>query len=392
MDYINNKKISEYRKTKSGINDLMKRGICSLSEGGPKFYTGYVDRILFDWDQYFESILQIYMGWSSDLIKNGVLIFLDTQQSNGLITRSVPPLPPDENEHVKPFLAQIINLVRYVYQEDGWLTDSYYKKLVKYINYWLDDMDSNKNGLSEWMSSVHTGMDNQHERAGYWNERFCEGVDLNSYLFLELKAMSDIAESMGYTEDALKYESRSEKIKKLILTEMWDEEEGFFYDLDIRTGKKIKVKSISSFTPLFAEIATPEQARRMIYEHLFNANEFWSPYPVSAYAKSEPGYREELNDSDVGCNWRANTWINTNYMLYHSLKYYGYEQLADLVAHNTLKLVKKSGNREYYNSESGEGIKQDPFWGWSLLAHFLPLESQLEFDIPLAGRGRYIEP
>ena len=46
-------------------------------------------------------------------------------------------------------------------------------------------MEINKNGLSAWMSSPHTCMDNQHERSGWWLDCGCEGADLNSYLVKE---------------------------------------------------------------------------------------------------------------------------------------------------------------------------------------------------------------
>jgi len=38
------------------------------------------------------------------------------------------------------------------------------------------------------MSAPHTGMDNQHERAGFWLDRFCEGVNLNCTLVRECRA------------------------------------------------------------------------------------------------------------------------------------------------------------------------------------------------------------
>lgn len=387
-------KIDDILISSSGINfkhitELMKNGICFDSATGRNFYSGYIDKILFDWDQYFEAIIQFYAGWDSTLIKNGILIFLDNENESGLITRSVPVLPPNDNEHCKPFLSQIINLIRFVYKDEKWLNEEVYQKLKKYIDFWLNNMDVNKNGLCEWMSSVHTGMDNQHERAGYWNDRFCEGVDLNSYLYLELIAFSKIANYLGFVDDSQLYLEKALLVKNKIINEMWDESDGFFYDIDIRTNQMIKIKSISSFMPLWACIATKEQAKILIYEHLFNSKEFWAPYPISAYARSEKGYRTELIPSDIGCNWRANTWINTNYMIYNGLKFYGYNQLASLLAYKTYELVKKTGEYEYYNSENGEGIKQNPFWGWTLLAHFLPLEEKLDFNINLAIRGEY---
>jgi len=83
----------------------------------------------------------------------------------------------------------------------------------------------------------------------------------------------------------------------------------------------------------------------------------------------------------LGCNWRAKTWIPTNYMIFHGLRYYGYEDLAALVADHTCRLVKESGDREYYDAETGQGCGLDPFWGWSLLAYFMPYEADSSYDV-----------
>ena len=97
------------------------------------------------------------MGWPSDYIKNGVIIFLKNQKDNGFIARSVPSNEWHDAEHVKPFLAQISCLVYDAYGEKDWiLQEPYFSKLKKYLDYWLVDMDINKNGLSEWMSAPHT--------------------------------------------------------------------------------------------------------------------------------------------------------------------------------------------------------------------------------------------
>jgi putative isomerase len=381
--------------------DLMRRGILTDVDTGRQYFTGYSYKTLYDWDQYFEAIVQIYMGWPSDLIKNGVTIFLDHQQDSGMISRSVPSNQYHDPEHIKPFLAQIVMLIYRAYNELNWILDPhYFNRLQKYIDYWLEQMDSQHIGLCEWMSAPHTGMDNQHERAGYWLDRFCQGVDLNSYLVRELQAFAQIAEMSHQDELASIYRQkaadRAETIRKLL----WDETDGFFYDRNARadetpmsrhagwgamnyrqTDERIRVKAASSFTALWAGVATPEQARRMVFEHLFNAGEFWTPYPVAALAKSERWYTRDWYPSDLGCNWRAMTWIPTNFMIYHGLRRYGYRDLASLVAQSTHQLVTRSGDREYYDTETGAGMGLDPFWGWSLLGHFLPFEEQLDVFI-----------
>jgi putative isomerase len=376
--------------------ELMRRGIFKDEDTGRDYFTGYSYRTLYDWDQYFEAIVQIYMGWPCDYIKNGVTIFLDHQQEDGLISRSVPSNEFHDPEHVKPFLAQIALLVYRAYGELDWIASPHYlSRMQRSIEYWRTKMDSNQNGLSEWMSAPHTGMDNQHERAGYWRDQFCEGVDLNCYLVREMRAFSRLLMLAGQQALAGEYQQKAEELAERIRSQMWDEGEGCYYDLNARVNEplmsrhagwasavnssqdgRIRVKSVSSFAVLWAKVATPEQARRMVYEHLFNPREFWTPYPIAALAKSERWYSRDWLPADLGCNWRARTWIPTNYMVYHGLRNYGYHQLAAVLAHYTRQLINQSGNREYYDSETGTGDGLDPFWGWSLLAHFMEYEEQ----------------
>jgi hypothetical protein len=394
--------IEKYRSNLCGIDSLMQNGILTDSATGLQFYSGYKYKTLYDWDQYFDTIIEIYMGWPSKYIQNGVIIFLDNEKESGLIPRSVPADQWDAKEHAKPFLAQISYLVCKSYGEKDWiLKEPYFTKLKKYIDYWLNEMTIKKDGLSVWMSGPHTGMDDQHERAGYWEDRQCEGVDLNCYLVLETLAFSKLARLAGKEEMAKEYERISEQRKQTVRKLLWDDKDGFFYDRKADPQKplskmlweysqlnnlsanqsKIPVKSVESFAVLWAQVATPEQEKRMIVEHLFNPREFWTSYPISVLAKSEPWYSTIEHPADMGCNWRANVWMPTNYMVYHGLKFYGYTDLATIVAKRSEELIANSGNREYYNSETGEGLGMNPFWGWSLLGHFFDLEENLKWDI-----------
>lgn len=399
---INDAKLVQYRQQLTAIDALMRKGILTDDQSGLKYFTGYSYKTLYDWDQYFETIVQIYMGWPSDYIKNGVIIFLQNQKESGFIARSVPSNQWHDDEHVKPFLAQIALLVYKMYQEKDWiLQEPYFSRLKKYLDYWLNDMDGNKNGLSEWMSAPHTGMDNQHERAGFWRDRSCEGVDLNCYLVRELQAFAQLARLARQTALADQYEKLADERARRIRELLWDEKDGFYYDRKVNPDQplskmvweysglngrsanqaQIPVRSVAAFTVLWARVATPEQAKRMVIEHLFNPREFWTPYPVATLAKSEPWYSTIHLPSDMGCSWRANVWIPTNYMVYHGLKFYGYDQLATVLASRTHELMEKSGNREYYNSETGAGVGLEPFWGWSLLGHFFRLEEALDWDL-----------
>ena len=383
----------------SRIDSLMRNGIRTEPKTGLKFFTGYAYETLYDWDQYFEAIPQFCLGWDVDLVVNGVLLFLDLQQESGHIRRSRNPVDLEgyyaleSNEHVKPFLAQSLLLVL---RHTGTLTGiekDHIAKLRRYLDHWLSDRDPEGNGLSVWQSGAHTGMDTQHERAGWWQDAFCDGVDLNSYLVRECRAMVLLEEYFGNAAEAARFRGLADRRASAIQTRCWDEADGFYYDIDCRTGEKIRVKSVAGFMPMWAGIATAPQAERLVREHLLNPNEFWRQHPVSAYAATEPGYRVERGAEDVGCLWRAHTWMPTNYIVFQGLRDYGFHTEAAELARLSGELVRKSGDREYYTSDTGEGCGLDPFWGWSLLAYFMPLELACEvnptaLDLNPAGLDR----
>jgi putative isomerase len=391
--------LEQYPKNQDDVQRirlLMQRGLQKERLSGRPYFTGYRYNTLYDWDQYFESIVQLYVGWGTGLIRSGVAIFLDTQHEDGFITRRVPGILPEERhtldaqsqsilaeedrEMIKPFLSQLAWLVYRQDEDLSWVRPDMYQKLKKYIQYWLTQMDKNGNGLATWNSGPHSGMDDQVERLGRWGACISEGVDLNCFLARECQAFSLLAKTLGHHEDSAAYQSQAEALRGLIQRELWCEEDGFFYDRSEHTGEFIRVKSSAGFAPIWAGAATQEQSERLVGEHLLNPHEFWRAFPIPSYAASEPGYREARQPEDVGCNWRAQTWIPVNYYLMHGLMDYGYGDIARQIADKTYAMVKQIGDREYYNTDSCTGNGLDPFWGWSLLAYFMPLEVEEGLD------------
>ena len=130
--------LKEMRKDLQTEDSLMRLGILKDETTGLPYFTGYSYNVLYDWDQYFEAIVQIYMGWPSEYIKNGVQLFLQNQREDGFIARSVPSNPSHDNEHVKPFLSQIALLAVLEYGEKDWILEkNTFERLKKYLDYWL---------------------------------------------------------------------------------------------------------------------------------------------------------------------------------------------------------------------------------------------------------------
>ena len=152
-----------------------------------------------------------------------------------------------------------------------------------------------------------------------------------------------------------------------------------YYDRNEKTGELVRVKSATNFMPLFAGAATQERAGRLVFEHLTNENEFWLPYPVASYARTEPDYYQ---GSHRECNWRGPTWAPTNYMIFHGLVRYGFRDTANTLAARLfdMALTRNLVLREYYNAETGEGLGQTRFWGFTALYYGMLLESHLDYD------------
>jgi len=383
---------SELHRRFPDAREWMSRGVLVDPDTGLEYFTGYAYQTLYDWDQYFEGLALVHMGWPSKYLKNAVRIFLAHQRADGFIARSVPSTPTHDDEHVKPFLAQIAHLVVQAYGQTDWLQkDDLLPKLKAYLDYWLIEMDSTASGLSDWMSAPHSGMDNQHERAGYWKDRVSQGVDLNCYLVRECRAFADLQRRIGCPDLAGRYEAEADSRGQRIRDRLWDHETGFFYDGNLRASTSpfcrsaprgsqlwnprkdplVRVRSVSAFATLWTRVASPDQAQRLVQEHLSSPSGFATPFPAPTLACGEPWYDTRLLPSDIGCGWRANTWIPTNFMLAQGLRAYGFDTHAKNIETATRRLVEDAGLREYYCAQTGEGRGLGPFWGWTLLAFFI---------------------
>ncbi|MGD0860611.1 MAG: trehalase family glycosidase [Terracidiphilus sp.] len=356
--------------------DIQAHGLRHIPGVEGTFLTGYPYNEFYDWDLYFENLYLSYYGVWTYCFTN-LKEFLNREQPDGYVNRSL--IKQRDRQQFKPFLAQLAVLgAKQNHDNYEWLRGNYYDRLVKYIEKWFS-YDSDHNGLPVWNSADAAGTDNQWSRGGALGAFEIEGVDLASYLIRELRAMSVIAARLDLKADSTAFTRHAGQVAKLINSTFWDEQQGMYFDRNEKTGKRVYVKSATNFMPLFAGAATRQRAKRMIHEHLLNADEFWLTYPVASYAKTEPDYYQ---GSHKECNWRGPTWAPTNYMIFQGLRRYGYQAEARELATRlfNMALLKNPVLREYYNAETGEGLGQTRFWGFTALYYGMILESILGCD------------
>jgi Mannosylglycerate hydrolase MGH1-like glycoside hydrolase domain len=353
--------------------DIAARGLHEFPGADGPLLTGYAYGEYFDWDLYFENIYLSYYGVSRYGFTN-FKVFLDRQEPDGFVPRTLGIKYPRPTQMFKPFLAQIAVLASRQNRNDyEWLRNRYYERLQRYLNRWFA-YDHDGNGLPVWNSSDASGMDNQISRSGDLESYTDEGVDLACYLYRELQAMAVIAKGLGKSDDQKMYLDHASHLANVINKVFWDEKDGFYYDRNEKTGKRINIKSVAGFIPLWAGVASRVQASRLVKEHLLNPREFWMKYPIATYARSEPEFYEGSRSGE--CNWEGPSWIPTNYMVFHGLMQYGYTDVARQLATKTFEmaLLENPVTREYYDSDTGKGNGMNPFWGWSSLAYVMPFD------------------
>jgi alpha,alpha-trehalase len=164
-------------------------------------------------------------------------------------------------------------------------------------------------------------------------------VCLNSLLYKTEKDLEQISLWLGRADDAKKWNQRAEERKKLISRYLWNQEQGLFFDYNFQTSRMSNYLYATTFYPLWAGLATPEQAKA-VAENL-KVLDRPGGLPMSTY--------------ESGAQWDLPYgWGNIEMLAIEGLRRYGYNADADRVAYDFLSTVAESfrrdGNiREKYN-------------------------------------------
>lgn len=210
------------------------------------------------------------------------------------------------------------------------------------------------------------------------------GVDISSQMVLFGRELSEIAQILNRSEEALKYGSQADALAKIINRRMWDKKRRFYFDLTL-AGKRVPVRTIAAYWTLLARVASPAQAADLVAE-LKNPRTFGRLNPVPTLGADERGF------DPAGGYWRGAVWIPTNTMVIRGLENYGYNDMACQIALSHLNLVaevfKKTGT--IWENYSADAVQQGnpargDFIGWSgtgPIIYFLEYAIGLKADAP----------
>jgi hypothetical protein len=259
-----------------------------------------------------------------------------------------------------------------------------YQSSKAFHNYYVQHRDSDADGLCEWgadavLESV------RDDKVAVWDQvgdpSNFEAVDLNTMLTMEEKALSEMARELGLKDESADWRQMADLRAKKINEMMWDSTTGFYYNVDkknhtftFKQPDDLKREEIIGFLPLWAGIASPEQARILVAK-LTDSKKFWRTYGVPSLSADDPYY------NPIGY-WNGPVWVQWNYLIERGLLGYGYKsqarELVSRVAINMAAQLKKDHNFwEFYSpDDQWAGYHKTYIWAGIIARMMRDLQEQ----------------
>lgn len=187
-------------------------------------------------------------------------------------------------------------------------------------------------------------------------------VDLNALLYMYEMTIAEAYTSIKQPVFAKRFRHAAEKRAETVRRYCWDEQRQFFCDYDFRAGVSAGQLTLAGVFPLYAKIATSEQAAAVARQ-------------LEQKFLRDGGLVTTLTENNQ--QWDApNGWAPLQWIAIQGLREYGYNQLADTIRDRWLAccdkvFAEKRKMIEKYNVErpgdmggGGEYALQDGF-GWT---------------------------
>jgi len=213
-----------------------------------------------------------------------------------------------------------------------------------------------KHGLY-WQNGLGSGMDNTPQTGSAW-------VEMSAQMVIQYNDLAVMADEIGFSRKANVFRQKAKDITEKINGLMWDNDSGFYWNLDDDNNFQ-KCRTIGFSWTLLAGIPSPDQASRVV-ENLMNPELFYRHIPFASLSATSPEYNPH------GGYWLGSSWAPTTYQAIKGMEKYGYEEHATQASEKYIagmaEVFKKTETVwENYASdypEPGDNSRKE-FVGWS---------------------------
>jgi glycogen debranching enzyme len=174
-------------------------------------------------------------------------------------------------------------------------------------------------------------------------------VDATAHVYMLYDYAARWSRALGKPD--VQWVGKKTNLQKLITTQLWDDQTGFFYDSWIAHHPELRHLAFEGMWPVVVGAATPAQARRVIDEHLLNPKEFFTPHPIATVAHSDPKFERRM--------WRGPAWNCMTYWAAYGCARYSRPDAAKALLEKALDATATEFQRsgtiwEFYDADLGE--------------------------------------
>lgn len=334
--------------------------------------------------------------FAPELARDQMRAMFDYQGADGMVPDCIYLDKAGNNwRDTKPPLAVWAALEIYRATGDKAFLTEMYDKLVRYHRWWFTARDHDHDGMAEYGSTDgskvaakwESGMDNGvrfdtitmlKNSVDAWSMDQAS-VDLNAYLYKEKLDLAQVAAILGKTQDRAQWLKEAVTMKAVVQTRMFDKTLGYFFDTKLGSGDPVRVYGSEGWAPLWADVASPEQAKSVI-RVMLDPSKFATFMPFPTLAADDPHF------SPIKGYWRGPVWLDQAYFGVEALRHYGYDQQADVMARrlvlNAKGLTQQAPMYENYDPLTGQGY-QSPNFSWAAASYLLLLNKNTnEQNVP----------
>ena len=328
-----------------------------------------------DGQVFHESLSMLSYTWMDGAsAQDSQRLFMTRQSPSGYIAYRIGPyvnrtFPHDgEETSSAPFFAWTNWEVYRITRDRAFLQEAY-RSSAAYANYMLRTRDKDGDGLLIWggnavLECVRDGFGVIWQLFGHTPEspKKVKSLDLSTMMVKEMRSLEQMAEALGKSGEARDWSRRADHLAELVRARMWDPQDGFFYNLArdsgtfvTKGGVSLKRKEIIGFLPMWAGIATKEQAARLV-QHVTNPESFWRKFGVPTLAADDPYYNPDVSRC---CQWNGAVWLLWDYLVFRGLLDYGYRKEAEELARRVMGgvIFQLRANHRFWESYSPDNTR-----------------------------------
>jgi alpha,alpha-trehalase len=168
-------------------------------------------------------------------------------------------------------------------------------------------------------------------------------VCLNSLLYKTEKDMEEMSMLLGRPEQAEAWKTKAADRQKRMVKYFWDSHEGMFFDYNFVVGKRSQYVYATTFYPLWAGLATKEQAKAIVH----NLGLFEQP----------GGIATSRTDSQAQWDFPYG-WAPIQLLAVEGLRKYGFDTEANRISDNFLSMIVENFKREHTIREKYNVVKR----------------------------------